>query len=99
MCLAVPGKIVEESTVRKNRLGIVQFGGTKRPVFLDLVPEAHTGDYVLVHVGFAISKVDEDEAERTYKLLEKTGQLEDELNLAEFEAETELTSMVRRKPQ
>ncbi len=81
MCLAVPGRIVEESTVHKNRMGIVQFGGTKRPVFLDLVPEAHTGDYVLVHVGFAISKVDEDEAQRTYKLLEKTGQLEDELSL------------------
>jgi hydrogenase expression/formation protein HypC len=84
MCLAVPGKIVEEHSVRKNRVGMVQFGGTKRPVFLDLVPEAHTGDYVLVHVGFAISKVDEDEAERTYKLLEMTGQIE-----AEFNPETE----------
>lgn len=93
MCLAVPGKIVEEHAVRKNRLGLVQFGGTKRPVFLDLVPEAHTGDYVLVHVGFAISKVDEDEAERTYKLLEKTGQLDAELNL---EPEQALPSMARR---
>jgi hydrogenase expression/formation protein HypC len=66
-------------------------------VFLDLVPEAHTGDYVLVHVGFAISKVDEDEAARTYKLLEKTGQLDAELNL---ETEEALPSMVRRtKPR
>lgn len=81
MCLAVPGRILEERSVRKNRVGLVQFGGTRRPVFLDLVPEAHTGDYVLVHVGFAISKVDEDEADRTYKLLEKTGQLAAELDL------------------
>ncbi len=97
MCLAVPGRIVEEQTVRRNRLGLVQFGGTRRPVFLDLVPEAHTGDYVLVHVGFAISKVDEDEAERTFKLLEKTGQVDAELNL---EAEEALPSMARRtKPR
>ena len=78
MCLAVPGKILETQTVRNNRLGLVQFGGTRRPVFLDLVPGADIGDYVLVHVGFAISKVDEDEAKRTYELLEKTGQLEAE---------------------
>jgi len=75
MCLAVPGKIIDEQTVRDNRLGTVQFGGTKRSVFLDLVPEATKGDYVLVHVGFAISKVDAEEADRTYKLLEKTGAL------------------------
>ena len=86
MCLAVPGKIIDEQTVRENRLGIVQFGGTKRSVFLDLVPEAHTGDYVLVHVGFAISKVDEEEAERTYQLLQVTGQLQDELSLMAEEA-------------
>jgi hydrogenase expression/formation protein HypC len=79
MCLAIPGKVVEVRTLQRNRIGVVQFGGTKRPVFLDLVPEAHTGDYVLVHVGFAISKVDEDEAERTYKLLKRTGQLNEEL--------------------
>jgi hydrogenase expression/formation protein HypC len=87
MCLAIPGKIVEENLVHNNRIGVVQFGGTKRPVFLDLVPDAHQGDYVLVHVGFAISKVDEDEAERTYKLLEKTGQLSAELELGPEEAQ------------
>jgi len=98
MCLAVPGKIIEEQNVRNNRLGLVQFGGTKRPVFLDLVPEAKPGDYVLVHVGFAISKVDEDEAKRTYELLEKTGQLEkEEVNLEAEEALPEMT--VRQKPR
>jgi len=97
MCLAIPGKIIEEQTMRRNRLGLVQFGGTKRPVFLDLVPDAHTGDYVLVHVGFAISKVDEEEAQRTYQLLESTGQINEELELEEQEA---LPSMARRtKPR
>ena len=96
MCLAIPGKVIEERTVRRSRIGLVQFGGTKRPVYLDLVPEAHQGDYVLVHVGFAISKVDEEEAQRTYKLLEKTGQINEEL---ELEAQEALPSMTRRTKQ
>jgi len=57
----------------------VQFGGIVRQVSLDFVPEAGLGDYVMVHVGFAISRVDADEAERTYKLLEEMGALEAEL--------------------
>jgi hydrogenase expression/formation protein HypC len=76
MCLAVPGKLVEEQSVGDNRLGIVQFGGIKRSVYLDFVPEAQVGDYVLVHVGFAISRLDEEEAHRTYQLLEHIGMLE-----------------------
>jgi hydrogenase expression/formation protein HypC len=62
------------------RTGRVQFGGTVRQVRLDFVPEAAVGDYVLVHVGFAISKVDEQEAHRTYQLLEEMGALEEELS-------------------
>jgi hydrogenase expression/formation protein HypC len=84
MCLAIPGKITDEEMFGNNRIGKVRFGGASRSVFLDLVPEAHTGDFVLVHVGFAISKVDEEEAERAYKLLEKTGQLADELQLEQW---------------
>ena len=76
MCLAVPGKLVEQQSLGDNRLGIVQFGGIKRSVFLDFVPEAQVGDFVLVHVGFAISRLDEEEARRTYKLLEHIGMLE-----------------------
>jgi hydrogenase expression/formation protein HypC len=53
----------------------VQFGGIVRDAALDYVPEAKVGDYVLVHVGFAISKVDAAEAERTYRLLEEMDQL------------------------
>jgi len=78
MCLAVPGKIVSVEEIGGNRVGKVQFGGVTRDALLDFVPEAGTGDYVLVHVGFAISKVDEEEAARTYELLEQMGMLEDE---------------------
>lgn len=73
MCLAVPGKIVATEERKGMRLGRVQFGGIVREVRLDFVPEAATGDYVMVHVGFAISRVDQEEAERTYKLLEEMG--------------------------
>jgi len=76
MCLAVPGKLLETQVISDSRLGVVDFGGTKRSVFLDFVPEAEVGDYVLVHVGFAISRIDEQEARRTYELLERIGMLE-----------------------
>ena len=57
----------------------MQFGGITREACLDLVPEASVGDYVLVHVGFALSSVDREEAERTYEVLESLGLLKDEL--------------------
>lgn len=61
----------------------VQFGGIVREVCLDFVPEASVGDYIMVHVGFAISRVDADEADRTYKLLQAIGALEEELQDSE----------------
>jgi hydrogenase expression/formation protein HypC len=78
MCLAVPGKLVEAQSIGDSRVGLVEFGGIKRSVFLDFVPDAQAGDYVLVHVGFAISRLDEEEARRTYQLLEHIGMLETE---------------------
>jgi hydrogenase expression/formation protein HypC len=78
MCLAIPGKVLEAVDRGWNRVAKVQFGGVTREVYLDFVPEARVGDYVLVHVGFAVSKVDEAEAKRTYDLLEQMGQLEEE---------------------
>jgi len=81
MCLAVPGKILETKEENGSRLGRVQFGGITRQVQLDFVPEAGVGDYVIVHVGFALSKVNAEEAERTYQLLEEMGMLGDELGL------------------
>jgi hydrogenase expression/formation protein HypC len=75
MCLAVPGKIVGKRIVGETVQAQVEFGGIVREVCLDFVPEAEIGDYVMVHVGFAISRVDADEAERTYELLEQIGAL------------------------
>ncbi len=75
MCLAVPGKVLEISENDGTRTGKVQFGGIVREACLDYVPQAAVGDYVLVHVGFAISMVDPEEAARTYELLEEMGQL------------------------
>jgi hydrogenase expression/formation protein HypC len=78
MCLAIPGKIIYAELQNGSRLGRVQFGGITRQVNLDFVPEAEVGDYVVVHVGFAISRVDAEEAQRTYQLLEEMGALENE---------------------
>ena len=75
MCLAIPGKILDLEQDGENRLARVEFGGITRKVSLDLVPEAGVGDYVIVHVGFAISKVDEEEALRTLELLQTMGDL------------------------
>ena len=69
MCLAVPGKILEATDVGITRIAKVEFGGAIRQVSLDFVPEAQPGDFVLVHVGFAISRIEEAEARRTYDAL------------------------------
>ena len=79
MCLAIPGKILSQDDLGFARTGRVDFGGIVRQVRLDFVPEAAPGDYVLVHVGFAISKIDEEEAQRTYEALSELGALQDEL--------------------
>jgi hydrogenase expression/formation protein HypC len=75
MCLAIPGKVVETFTQEGMTMARVQFGGVTRDACLNYVPETRVGDYVLVHVGFAISRVDEEEARRTYQALEELGQL------------------------
>lgn len=79
MCLAIPGKILEIQAQGNARIARVQFGGIVRQVSLDFVPEAGIGDYVMVHVGFAISVVDRIEADRTYELLQEMDMLEAEL--------------------
>jgi hydrogenase expression/formation protein HypC len=75
MCLAIPGKIIEVFEAQGLRMGRADFGGTIRKVCLEHLLEAGLGDYVLVHVGFALSRVDPEEAERTYRFLEELGQL------------------------
>jgi len=77
MCLAVPGKILSTSGEDFARMARVSFGGIMKEVSLAYVPEACEGQYVLVHVGFAISVVDEAEAMQTFELLKQMGELEE----------------------
>jgi hydrogenase expression/formation protein HypC len=79
MCLAVPGQLQTKNTVAGLAVGRVSFGGISREVCLDFVPEVNIGDYVLVHVGFAIARVDAEEAARAYEILEQMGALSEEL--------------------
>jgi hydrogenase expression/formation protein HypC len=79
MCLAVPGKIAT-IVIEENfgfRHGKVDFGGIRKEVCLDYTPEARVGDYVLVHVGFALSIIDEHEAHRVFEALRQLDQLEE----------------------
>lgn len=79
MCLAVPGKILATDERNGSRMARVQFGGIVREVSLDFEPEAREGDYVLVHVGFAIGRVDAEEAARIQQMLEEMEQLGSEV--------------------
>jgi hydrogenase expression/formation protein HypC len=82
MCLAIPGKIESiEGADPLMRMGKVRFGGIVKDVSLAYVPEAGVGDYVVVHVGFAISKLDEQEAQQVFSYLEQMDELT-ELNNA-----------------
>jgi hydrogenase expression/formation protein HypC len=76
MCLAVPGRVLEIFQEGELRMAKVAFGGVARRVCLEYTPEAVPGDYVLVHVGFALSRIDEAEAERTFALLRELDALE-----------------------
>ena len=80
MCLAIPGKIekiINDDADPLSSRGKVNFGGIVKEVSLAYVPEATVGDYVIVHVGFAISVVQEDEAKKVFSYLEKMGELEE----------------------
>ena len=82
MCLGIPGRIVDIRGDRGLPMGTVDFGGVRRDVCLAYVAdEVTTGDYVVVHVGFAISKVDEEEAKRTYDMLREMSLLDGELGV------------------
>ena len=75
MCLAIPGKVIEIFEVDGMKTAKVSFGGMMKQVCLEYTPDAVPGDYVLVHVGFALTRINEEEARRTYKILEEIGQL------------------------
>ena len=80
MCLAIPGKIESITGTNAditNKKGRVNFGGILKEVCLAYVPEAKVGDYVIVHVGFALSVVDQDEALKVFEYLKQMGELEE----------------------
>jgi hydrogenase expression/formation protein HypC len=79
VCLAIPGKLLAKSEEDGMLCGRMEFGGIVRTACLDLLPEANVGDYLLVHVGFAISRIDEEEAKATLAYLEELGELQAEL--------------------
>ena len=80
MCLSIPGKITEIYKDGSLLMGKVDFGGVLKEVCLDYVPEAQAGQYVLIHVGFAISLLDEEEAQETMGILREMAALDDELS-------------------
>jgi hydrogenase expression/formation protein HypC len=98
MCLAVPGKVLDCDETSGVREGRVQFAGIVRRVRLDFVPEAEVGDYVMVHVGFAISRIDAEEAERTLALLAEMGALAGELGPASPEDAEDAAESATQKP-
>lgn len=78
MCLGIPGRITELRTDLGLAMGMVDFGGVRREVCLAYVEDqVSVGDYVIVHVGFALSRVDEEEARRTYAVLQEMSQLDE----------------------
>ena len=79
MCLAIPGRVDEITEEDGLKVGRVNFGGVVKRVCLDYVPEIAVGDYTIVHVGFAISKIDQETAEQTLKEFRELGLLDEEL--------------------
>jgi hydrogenase expression/formation protein HypC len=75
MCLAIPGKVLEIDTTTQPIMGKVSFSGVKKDICLDFVPDVKVGDYVIVHVGFALNKLDEEEALETLKMIEQMSKL------------------------
>ena len=79
MCLGIPGKIIEVYETNGLPMGKIDFGGVIKEACLAYVPEAQVGDYTIVHVGFALNVIDEDEAQKTLELLSEIGALDEEL--------------------
>jgi hydrogenase expression/formation protein HypC len=86
MCLGVPGRVTELLWEDDVLMGRVDFGGVARKVCLDHVRDVSVGHYVLVHVGFALARLDEAEAARVFEMLAELGRLEDELGQGEEDA-------------
>jgi hydrogenase expression/formation protein HypC len=77
MCLGIPGEVIDVREQYGLRFASVRFGGVTRDVCLELEPDARAGDWVLVHVGFAIARIDPAEAERAWRVLSELGQTDE----------------------
>jgi hydrogenase expression/formation protein HypC len=77
MCLGIPGRVLETFTEDDVHMGKVAFGGVSKRVCLEHVPDVKVGEYVLVHVGFALARIDEAEAQRVFEFLESMRQLDE----------------------
>jgi hydrogenase expression/formation protein HypC len=82
MCLAIPGKVIEIDSANMMRMSRVDFGGITREISLAYLPDVQVNDYVIVHAGFAISQLDEEEAHETLQLLAELGAVEQELGMS-----------------
>ena len=108
MCLGIPGKVVEISDEGVLRMARVDFGGVRKEACLAYLPEVVLGDYVIVHVGFAISRLDEEEAMRTLELLRmidaegmamELGSMGDEVVVESSESAAEGSGALSRSPE
>ena len=79
MCLGIPGKVIEIYQSNDMKMGKVDFGGVIKETCLEFLPDIQVGDYTIVHVGFGISQLDEEEAQRTLEMLREMEMLADEL--------------------
>lgn len=79
MCLGIPGKVIEIYQQEEMKMGKVDFGGVVKEACLDFLPDIQVGDYTIIHVGFGISQLDEEEAQRTLEMLREMDMLADEL--------------------
>lgn len=81
MCLAVPGQVIDTRDDRGTRMATVSFDGIEKEICLAYLPDVQVGEYVIVHVGFAISRVDEGSAKETLQMFRDLGVLEEELGV------------------
>ncbi len=93
MCLGIPGKVISIQTDTPMPMGKVEFGGIAKDICLAYLPDVQVGEYVLVHVGFAISKVDEDEAAEIFRYIEQIGEL------SELEPDSEPPGMATERAE
>jgi hydrogenase expression/formation protein HypC len=80
MCLGIPGEVIDLHQQHDLRFASVRFAGVLREVCMEYVPDARPGDFVLVHVGFAISRIDAEQAARTLEILSELGRMVEELS-------------------